>query len=65
MPRTVYAILGAAMMVTMVAMTTARPMTAPMLITPASNDDHVVASAMKVLEGVRHASAAGALKWPA
>eukprot|EP00959_Pyramimonas_sp_CCMP1952_P027560 579146-Pyramimonas_sp.AAC.1 len=38
------------MIVAMVAMTAARLMTAPMLITPADNDDDVLASAMKVFE---------------
>eukprot|EP00959_Pyramimonas_sp_CCMP1952_P405862 8506125-Pyramimonas_sp.AAC.1 len=40
-------------------------MTAPMLITPADNDDDVLASAMKTFERVRHARAADAREWPA
>eukprot|EP00959_Pyramimonas_sp_CCMP1952_P196896 4116762-Pyramimonas_sp.AAC.1 len=38
-------------MVATVAMTTARSLTAPMLIMPAGNNDDVFASAPKVLEG--------------
>eukprot|EP00959_Pyramimonas_sp_CCMP1952_P188278 3937300-Pyramimonas_sp.AAC.1 len=49
----------------MVPMTTAKPMTAPMLITPADNDDHVLAAVMKVLEIARYARVADAREWPA
>eukprot|EP00959_Pyramimonas_sp_CCMP1952_P085711 1792929-Pyramimonas_sp.AAC.1 len=40
-------------------------MTAPTLTTPADKDDHVLASAMEVLEGARHACTADAREWPA
>ena len=63
-PTTVDTIMIVAMM-TKVAMTTARPMTAPMLITPAEKDDGALASVVKVLAGFRHACAAGAGEWPA
>eukprot|EP00959_Pyramimonas_sp_CCMP1952_P190556 3985424-Pyramimonas_sp.AAC.1 len=43
------------MMVTVMAMTTARPMTPTMLITPADSDDNALASAMKVFERDRQA----------
>eukprot|EP00959_Pyramimonas_sp_CCMP1952_P132863 2777691-Pyramimonas_sp.AAC.1 len=64
-PTTVGTIMRVAMMVTMMAMTTARPITAPMLITPADDDDDVFASAMKVYEGVRNARKGDAREWPA
>eukprot|EP00959_Pyramimonas_sp_CCMP1952_P079045 1652319-Pyramimonas_sp.AAC.1 len=64
-PTTVDTLMRVAMMVTMVALTTARPMTAPMLITPAGTDDDVLASAMQVFEVVRHACAADAREWRA
>eukprot|EP00959_Pyramimonas_sp_CCMP1952_P302076 6320729-Pyramimonas_sp.AAC.1 len=47
-------------MVATAAIMAARAMTAPTLITPADNDDDVVASGMKVSEGTRHARAADA-----
>eukprot|EP00959_Pyramimonas_sp_CCMP1952_P416854 8733372-Pyramimonas_sp.AAC.1 len=56
-PTVVDTMMKVAMGVAMVAVTTARPTTAPMLITPADNDDGVLASAMKVSEGIRHARA--------
>eukprot|EP00959_Pyramimonas_sp_CCMP1952_P287156 6005238-Pyramimonas_sp.AAC.1 len=59
------AILGAPMIATMAAMTTARPMAAPMLITPADKDDDVLASAMEASESIRNARAADAREWPA
>eukprot|EP00959_Pyramimonas_sp_CCMP1952_P449433 9410581-Pyramimonas_sp.AAC.1 len=49
----------------MVAMTTARPMTAPLLITPVDNDDDVLASVLTTLEGVRHLPADDARDKPA
>eukprot|EP00959_Pyramimonas_sp_CCMP1952_P133937 2801301-Pyramimonas_sp.AAC.1 len=64
-PTTVDTVMGAPMMVTMVAMTTARPITTPMLNTPADNADDVLASVTQVLGRVRHARAADAREWPA
>eukprot|EP00959_Pyramimonas_sp_CCMP1952_P333651 6987487-Pyramimonas_sp.AAC.1 len=64
-PTTVDTMMRVAMIVTMVAMTTARLMTAPTLIRPADNDDDVLASVMKVAEGFRHSRAADAREWPA
>eukprot|EP00959_Pyramimonas_sp_CCMP1952_P064158 1340243-Pyramimonas_sp.AAC.1 len=59
-PATVDVMMRVAMIVTLVAMTTAKPMTAPMLTTSADHDDDVFASAMKVWGSVRHARAADA-----
>eukprot|EP00959_Pyramimonas_sp_CCMP1952_P090217 1888470-Pyramimonas_sp.AAC.1 len=54
---TVDPILKAATPLTMAVMTAARSMTGPMLITPADDNDDVLASATKAFEGVRHARA--------
>eukprot|EP00959_Pyramimonas_sp_CCMP1952_P366930 7685184-Pyramimonas_sp.AAC.1 len=62
-PTTVDTMIRVAMRVAMVAMTTARPITVPMLITPADNDDDVFAPAMKVLDRVRPVRAADAREW--
>eukprot|EP00959_Pyramimonas_sp_CCMP1952_P166949 3488947-Pyramimonas_sp.AAC.1 len=62
-PIAVDALMSVAMMATMAVMTAARPMTAPILIAPADNDDNVLASAMKVLDGVRRPRAADAREW--
>eukprot|EP00959_Pyramimonas_sp_CCMP1952_P078456 1639954-Pyramimonas_sp.AAC.1 len=53
------------MAVVIVAMTTARTTAAPMSTAPADDDDGALASATKVLVGVRRARAADAREWPA
>eukprot|EP00959_Pyramimonas_sp_CCMP1952_P076516 1598843-Pyramimonas_sp.AAC.1 len=55
---TAHAMIIVAVLVAMMTPATARPMTAPMLINTAGKDDDAFASAMKVLEGGRHARAA-------
>eukprot|EP00959_Pyramimonas_sp_CCMP1952_P200886 4201551-Pyramimonas_sp.AAC.1 len=53
------------MVVTVASVTTAWPMAAPMLSSPADNDGDVLASATAILRGVRRARAADAREWQA